>query len=134
MQTWTVAAVLGAVALVWAGASAQDVRTTPGLGTGIVKVEGTVAVGNVPEVRATQNGEWRLAVSNTPTVRVGNNVTVASPAFLREGGRYRITWIAGEAEVVTVADPGTNGWIRVESGSGRRWVNTSVVRGIEEVR
>jgi hypothetical protein len=91
-------------------------------------------VGNVPEVRATQHGEWRVAVGNTPTVRVTNDVVVASPAFLRQGSRYRITWIAGDIETVTVADPGTNGWIRVESGGARRWVNTSVVRGIEEVR
>ena len=134
MQRWVAVAVLGGVALVWAGASAQDVRPVPGAGTGLVKVVGTVDVGNDPVVRAAQNGEWRVTVGNTPTVRVGNNVALASPAFFREGARYRITWIAGEVETVTVADPGTNGWIRVESGGGRRWINTSVSRGIEEVR
>jgi hypothetical protein len=134
MQRWVAVAALGGAALAWAGASAQDVRPVPGAGTGIVNVVGTVNVGNEPVVRAAQNGEWRVAVSNTPRVTVASSVVLASPGFFREGSRYRITWIAGEVETVTVADPGTNGWIRVESGGGRRWINTSVARGIEEVR
>jgi len=134
MQRWVTVAALGGVALVWAGASAQDVRPVPGAGTGIVKVVGTVDVANDPVVRAAQNGEWRVAVSNTPRVTIASSVVIASPAVFREGSRYRIVWNAGEAETVTVADPGTTGWIRVESSGGRRWVNTSVARSIEEVR
>jgi hypothetical protein len=128
---------LAGVGLIWTGLSAQqETRTTPGFGSGIVKVVGTVDIGNVPEVLAGQRGEWRVAVANTAAVRVANTPTVlvGNPEFVKTGAQYLIVWVTGEREQVTVTATATGGWIEVDQpGSLRRWINLSSARSIEEV-
>lgn len=118
---------IGGALLVWAGAAAQqETRRTPGPGSGIMTVAGTVDIGNIPQVHVTNAPDVRIA--NTPTV-VG-----APPAFLKANGRYTIAWPTGESEQVTVVDPGQGGWAQVQNTSGarRRWVNLATARALEE--
>jgi hypothetical protein len=135
MQTRLIigAAVAGTVALI-AGVSAQDVRTTPGFGTGIVNVRGTVEVANTVDVRASQQGTWQVMVGNVPDVRVTSTPAVefAGTGFVTRGRRYDVTWTGGERESVTVEDVGQNGWVRV-AGARRRWVNLTNARSVEEM-
>lgn len=118
-----------AAAGVWIAVSAQqEVYTRPGPGTGITNVVGSVSIANVPKVMSTQDGEWRVAVGNTPTVRVAE---VPAPSFVRAGGRYEITWADGTTEAVTAGTIAPNGWI--ETDSGRRWINLSTARSVRSV-
>ncbi|MEO8076685.1 MAG: hypothetical protein ABI818_10175 [Acidobacteriota bacterium] len=123
------AAVAGAVALI-AGVSAQDVRSAPGFGTGIVNVRGTVEVANALDVRASQVGPWQVAIANIPEVRPV--VEFAGTGFVTRGKRYDVTWTGGERESVTIEDVGQNGWVRV-TGARRRWVNLTNARSVEEM-
>ena len=131
-----IGAVAGVVGLM-AGVSAQDTRSVPGIGTGIVNVRGTVEVANALDVRASQAGEWRVAVANAPDVRVTSLPVVdfASPGFVMRGRRYDVTWTGGEREIVTVEDVGQNGWVRVGGGreGRRRWVNLTNARAVDEM-
>jgi len=104
-------------------------KPKPGPGSGITNVTGDVRITNAPAVRASQDGEWRVAVENVPGVRI---TEVPSPGFLRSGYRYEITWPDGSNETVAVDSIAGNGWIEVERG--RRWVNVSSARSIREAR
>jgi hypothetical protein len=129
---------LAGAGLLWAGVSAQqETRKTPGFGSGIVNVIGTVDVGNEPSVRAVQSGEWRVQVANTAAVRVANTPTVrlATPEFVRADQRYMIVWVTGEREEVRVTEIGTDGWVTVShAGGGRRWLNVASARSVEQVQ
>ena len=119
-----------AVALLVAGAASvgQDVRSVPGPGTGIVTVTGKVDIGEMPDVKSVQAGDWRVNVANTPNVRV------AGLDFLQAGRRYRITWPVGEVEEIVVREIATGAWVRVNTATGRgRWINLTVIKGIEEL-
>ena len=130
MKISTLALTLGAAAALWITASAQqEVLPRPGPGSGVTNVTGSVAIANTPNVRASQDGNWEVAVSNVPSVRV---TEVPSPAFLRTGSRYEIAWIDGTSETVTISSIATNGWIEVERS--RRWINVSSARSIREDR
>ena len=122
---------LGVAAVLWAAVSAQqqEMKPRPGPGSGITNVTGEVQVTNTPTVRASQQGEWRLAVESLPGVRI---TELPSPGFLRSGYRYEITWPDGSHETVTVDRIAGNGWIEVERG--RRWVNVTSARSIAEAR
>lgn len=118
------------LALGWAGASAQqEVRPTPGPGSGTITVRGTVDIGNTPHVMAMQSGDWRVTVANPPP-----DVTTA-PDFVTPRVRYTIVWPAGDRETVTLAALSPNGWAQVDSPasqSARRWINLGVAVSIEE--
>jgi hypothetical protein len=136
MQTKLIIAALAAAAALIAGVSAQEARSTPGLGTGIVNVRGTVEVANMVDVRAAQAGEWRVAVANVPDVRVTSTPVVefAGTGFVSKGRRYDVTWIGGERETLAIEDVGQNGWVRVGTREGRRrWVNLTNARSVEEM-
>jgi hypothetical protein len=124
--------VIGGVALGWAAASAQqEVRPTPGPGSGMTTVRGVVDIGNVPNVMARQSGEWHVTVANP------SPIPVPGADFLTPRGRYTIAWPAGERETVTILDLGQAGWAQVEHAAGkgtRRWVNLGVALSIEEAR
>lgn len=119
---------LAAAGLAWTGAGAQqEVRSTPGPGSGTMTVRGTVDVGNMADMSVAQRGAWRVGVTDMPPV------AVSGPPFVRKGGRYTITWTAAERETVTVLDPGQGGWVRVEStGARARWINLAVARETQE--
>lgn len=119
-----------AAAGMWAALSAQqELFTKPGPGSGITNVTGTVSIANIPNVRATQDGEWRVAVGNTPTVRVAE---VPAATFLRAGSRYEITWTDGMTETVTVGTMAANGWIEVDTG--HRWININSARAVSAAK
>lgn len=77
----------------------------------------------VVSVNAAQQGDWRVAIANTPTI------TVASPAFVKVGARYQITWATGERELVQVAAVEPGGWVRV-ADKPDRWINISSARSL----
>ncbi len=131
--------------LIWVGVSAQQQRPQPqqpqgqplpGFGSGVLTVAGTIEVGNVPAVLANQQGEWRVAVANSPDVRITNTptVTLAALPFVRLGGRYEITWTTSERETLTIQQLGMGGWAKADSGKGRpRWINLAVARSVDEL-
>ena len=136
MQKLTVVVALAGAGLLWVAVSAQqEMSPRPGPGSGIMNVTGSVSVTNTPAVTVAnspavqQQGDWRVAINNTPSVRV---TEVPSPGFLRTGSRYEITWVDGTSETVTVSSIATNGWIEVERS--RRWINLTSARSISEVR
>lgn len=129
-------AALGSIALVTGigvYALAQETQPFPGPGTGIVKVAGTIDVGNTPIVLATQYEEWKVAISNMPDVRVVNtpSVSIAPPTFLRKGGRYEITWPTGERQTIQVVESAPGGWVRIDA-SRQRWINLASARAVDE--
>jgi hypothetical protein len=132
MRTMLVVVLAAALALGWAGVAAQqEVRPTPGPGSGTMFVHGTVDIGNVPQVIAMQGGEWRVAVTNPPAPAANG------PDFLAPQGRYTIHWPAGGSETVTIVAVGAAGWAQVEHAAGkgaRRWVNLAVALSVEEAR
>jgi hypothetical protein len=109
----------------------QEMRPTPGPGSGRM----TVDVATIPIVQVAPAGEWRTTVANVPDVRVVNTPSVvsAAPDFVRSGGRYEITWSGGDRETVTVSEAMRGGWIRVEEGNRRRWLNVGAARSLEEL-
>lgn len=131
-------AAIGAAALiigVGVIALAQETQQFPGFGTGIVKVAGTVDIGNMPLVLAHQAGEWKMTVTNPVDVRVANSpsVSLASPDFVRKGSRYEVTWSTGDRQQISVTELGPGGWVKVDAASKQRWVNLSSARTIEEL-
>lgn len=128
MRTKAVAAAAVAVAiLAWVQRSNGQVYPAPTPGSGVVKVTGKVDVGNVVPVDAAQRGEWRVAVTNTPTV-------AAVPlSFLKAGGTYAVTWADGAQEKVRVLQLAGAGWARVDQDARRRWVNFDRARAIDEL-
>jgi hypothetical protein len=129
-------------ALIWVGVSAQQQppqpqgQKFPGVTNAPITVAGTIDVGNVPAVLANQQGEWRVAVANSPDVRIANTPTVTLSAlpFVRLGGRYEITWTTSERETLTILQLGSGGWAKADSGKGRpRWVNLAVARSVDEL-
>jgi hypothetical protein len=119
----------------WTGMAARQVQPYPGPGSGVVTVAGTVNVGNSPSVLAAQHGEWKVAVTNTPEVRLSDTsvLRIASPSFLTVNRPYVITWAEGDRESVTVEEVGNDGWVRVRVRDAKlpRWVNTSRARSVE---
>lgn len=111
---------------------AQETRPVPGFGTGVVKIEGTVDIGNAPVVLAHQSGEWKVALISPADVRVVNapSVTVAAPSFLTKDGRYDVVWSTGDRQTVRVAEIAAGGWIRVESPDGEQWINLASARSV----
>jgi hypothetical protein len=118
----------------------QEMLAKPGPGSGIT--------------RAAQHGDWQMAISNEPTVRVASitaGVPLRTPQFIRNR-TYKVTWPNGDEEKVTIiavpdvrpndrggdrlpersADGSTDGWVQVQSSSGRRWINILAARAIEE--
>ena len=128
-----------AIALVaWTHLGAQqEMLPRPGPGSGITGVS--------------QKGEWSVAISNTPSVRIANPIQVRGPIFLTRGA-YRVTWPNGDAEMVTLIATAvetqrtgdrigerstelvTDGWVEVQSNGRRRWINLMAARSIEEGR
>ena len=149
--------IIGAAALVgtgWAQLVAQqqpqqEMLSRPGPGSGIT--------------RSAQHGDWEVAISNTPTVRVANMppVQVRGPMFLRNR-TYKVVWPNGDEErltMISVPDPRladrsperpdragerfpersaeviADTWAEVQTASGnRRWINLTAARSIEETR
>jgi hypothetical protein len=129
-----VVAVVFAGALLCVSVAGRQVQPYPGPGTGIVTVAGTVNVGNSPSVLATQYGEWKMVVSNTPEVRIADAVRIASPSFLTPKRTYEVVWGTGDRETLSVVDVGVDGWARVQHAGGQRWVNASLARSITLVQ
>lgn len=126
--------IIGALALAlvaWARAGAQqEMLPKPGPGSGVTPVS--------------QRGDWQVAISNTPEVRIANGVPLRAPAFLKDA-QYKLTWPNGDVEDVRIhitdlrrmAEKGLaveDGWLEVSSGGRRRWINIHVARSIEEAR
>ncbi len=135
MRTGVVTGVLMAVAaLFWTRSIDGQVQSVPGPGSGIVTVQGEVDIRRLPPVDASQRGDWKVTLANVPYVRVVNTPTVAvAPlAFLKVGGRYVVTWPAGDRETVGIAEFGTGGWIRAAGEARRRWLNLATAKTIEE--
>lgn len=128
MRKSVAAAVL--IALIGVAVAArQDVHRVPGPGTGIVKVTGTVDVGTLPPVDAVQRGDWKVAVTSAPPT------VVAPAAFLKVGGVYAITWSDGTEEVSPVEEILPGNWVRTAGPQGgRRWVNLTAARSVQERR
>jgi len=115
-----------------AAASARQGQNVPGLGTGEVTVKGVVGIANT--VPVTQSGAWKVGVDGSPEVQVANQpiVWIAPPSFIKAGGRYAITWNAGDTETVTVSGVAGAGWVQVTtSNSPTRWINVTLARSIE---
>ena len=131
MRMRHVISALAVTAVLWVAVAAQqqEMKERPGPGSGITHVTGAVSITNTPTVMATQEGEWRVAVNNVPSVRITD---MPSPGFLRAGYRYEITWGDGSIDTVLVESLAGNGWIEVERG--RRWVNVNAARSIREAR
>ena len=77
-----------------------QVQSTPGFGSGVVQVQGTVDIGRLPLVDVGQRGDWKVSLATVADTRVVNtpSVTIALPPFVAEGGRYVVTWANGERE------------------------------------
>ena len=134
---------LGIAVATWTQLGAQqDMQPRPGPGTGIT--------------RAAQHGDWEVAISNTPTVRVANTlpVQVRGPMFLKNR-TYKVTWPNGDEERLTLilvpearpvdrnaerlpersAEMMPETWAEVQTANGnRRWINLTAARSIEEAR
>jgi hypothetical protein len=131
MNRLRTALAVGVAGLLWVAVSAQqqEMKPLPGPGSGITNVTGSVSITGTPAVLASQEGDWAVAVSNVPSVRI---MEVPSPGFLRAGYRYEITWPGGDTDTVLIDRIAGNGWIEVERG--RRWINVTSARSIAEAR
>jgi hypothetical protein len=128
MRTRTLAGVVAALAIVtWVQTSSGQVFPTPTAGSGVVAVTGRVDVGNVVPVDAAQRGEWRVAVTNSPTV-----AAVPLP-FLKTGARVLVTWPGGAEETIQVLQLGGGGWVGIANGPRRRWINLDGARTVDEI-
>ena len=136
MRTKIGAGFLTAVAaLCWARSTDGQVQSVPGPGSGIVTVQGEVDIRRLPPIDASQRGDWKVSLANVPDVRVVNTpmVTAAPLAFLKVGGRYAVTWPAGDRETIGVAEFGSGGWLRAAGEGRRRWLNLAAAKTIEEI-
>ena len=142
-KLFVVIGALGIALVTWVQLRAQqEMQPRPGPGSGIT--------------RAAQQGEWEVAINNTPTVRVADTlqVQVRGPVFLRNR-TYKVTWPNGDEERLTVilapvprpvdrnadrlpersAEMMADTWAEVQTANGnRRWINMTAARSIEEVR
>ena len=128
----SVAGSLALATMVWPSVSAQqEMLPRPGAGSGVSRVEGnvavtgTVSVDQMPDVNAKQRGPWRVGITEMPEVHI------AGLSFLRAGGRYEVTWPAGDKETLAVTAVASNGWVKVDQRS--RWVNLALARSVEAV-
>ena len=126
---------IAVAALYWARSTDGQVQSVPGPGSGVVTVQGEVDVRRLPPIDAGQRGDWKVSLANVPDVRVVNTatVTVAPVAFLRVGGKYAVTWPAGDREMVSIAELGNGGWLRAAGEGRRRWLNLGTAKTIEEI-
>jgi hypothetical protein len=108
--------------------SAQQGQPRPGPGSGIVTVDGAVKVANAPPT--TKDGEWGVAIANTPSVNVANtpSVNLAPPPFVTVGKRYQIVWPSGETEQITVGATAGGTWVRVAGPEA--WINLAQARKV----
>jgi hypothetical protein len=126
--------VIAAIALYWARSTHGQVQPVPGPGSGIVTVQGEVDIRRLPGLDVGQRGDWKVSLANVADVRVVNAPTVvpALLTFLKIGGRYEITWPAGERDTIAVAQLGSGAWVRAAVGGRQRWLNLSLAKAIEE--
>jgi hypothetical protein len=128
MRTGLIVVALGMAAVLWVGVSAQqEMLPKPGPGSGTTKVSGAVSIAGAADVNASQQGDWRVAITGQPEVRL------AAAPFVRSGSKYEITWTNGDKESVTIAATGHDGWVRVENPRGR-WVNLQNARSVDSDR
>lgn len=129
MRAGLTVAACGLAAVLWAGVSAQqqEMLPKPGPGSGVTNVTGAVSIAGVAEVKASQHGNWEVAIAGQPEVRL------ASVPFVRPGGRYEVTWANGDREPVTIAATGPDGWVRVTHPQDR-WLNLQNARSVEADR
>lgn len=129
MRSLVALGALGVAGLLWTGVGAQVYRQ-PDAGTGLVTVAGGVEITNTPTVKATQLGEWKVAIANAPDVHVSNTASVRMPPpeFLKARTRYEVVWPNGERESVLFEETGRDGWVRVDD---RRWINVAAARSLE---
>ena len=128
MRRYIVAVLIMLVPRVVVARLTGQVQPSPGPGTGVVTVTGTVNLGEVPPLRSTQAGEWRVSVNDAPpTVRAPLN-------FVRAGYRYEVAWTAAERDTLRVEQVGPGGWVRATLGERSVWVNLDMARWIEESR
>jgi hypothetical protein len=133
--THLVISTAAAAAVLWVGLAAQqEVLPRPGPGSGLTHVN----VVNRASVAAEQAGNWEVAISRMPDVRIANTATVSVqlPRFALRGTKYLVTWPTGQEERISISEPGEDGWVQVENAgrSGKRWVNLGAARAIEEVK
>jgi hypothetical protein len=133
-STGIVLLAVAAAGLVWIGVSAQqqEMLPRPGPGSGVVDVRGTVSLAGVSEVRLSDVPDVNIV--NMPAVRIAEvpPVKIDGPSFVKPGGRYLVTWAAGEQETITVtAVAQGGGW--VQAGTSR-WINLDHARAVEEAR
>ena len=136
MRTRIVTVMLIAVAaLYWVQSTAGQVQPVPGFGSGTVTVNGEVDVRRLPLLDVGQRGDWRVSLANVADVRVVNTPTVAIalPPFLKAGGRYEVTWPAGDRETLAVAQLGVGTWVRAAGEGRERWLNLAAARTIQEL-
>ena len=126
---------MAAGALYWAQSTAGQVQPVPGFGTGMVTIQGEVDVRKLPPIDVGQRGDWRVALANVADVRVVNTPTVAiaTPPNVRAGGRYEVTWPAGDHETFAVAQLGSGAWVRTYGEGRERWLNLAAARSIQEM-
>lgn len=129
------AVLLAAGGLWWAQSASGQAQSTPGFGSGVVQVRGTVDVGRLPPVDVGQRGDWRVSLATVADTRVVNipTVALALPPFVAEGGRYLVTWPSGESQSIVVGQV-AGGWVRLAVDGPARWVNISTARAIEQAR
>ena len=125
MRVKVILGVLAVAVLLWSRASGQ-VQPSPGPGTGIVTVRGSVAIDNVPAVEAVQRGPWTVSVNSVPPV--------PPLPFLKLNVRYQVEWGQSEREVIRVLELGPRGWVRVEDRTRPRWVNLDAAQSVYEER
>jgi hypothetical protein len=121
-----------ALTCVAVAAWAQQGQPRPGPGSGVVTVDGTVKLANGPST--TKEGDWKVAIGNTPSVNVANtpNVSIAPLAFVTPGKRYQIVWATGETEQISAAATGPGAWVRV--AGPERWLNLAQARSVTLVQ
>jgi hypothetical protein len=135
MRTKVVTGLVIAVgAVYWARSTDGQVQSVPGPGSGIVTVQGKVDIRSLPAMDVGQRGDWKVSLANAADVRVVNTPAVAAAPlpFLKVGGRYDVTWPAGEHETIAVAQLASGGWVRAAVSGRQRWLNLSIARAIEE--
>ena len=128
-------ALIVVAALYWARSTDGQVQPVPGPGTGVVTVQGEVDIRWLPPIEASQRGDWKVSLATVADVRVVNapTVAIAPLAFLRVGGRYDVTWPAGDRETVGIAQLGSGGWVRATGEGRQRWLNLAAAKTIEEI-
>jgi len=127
------AVLLAAGGLWWAQSASGQVQSTPGFGSGVVQVQGTVDIGKLPPVDVGQRGDWKVSLATVADTRVVNipTVALALPPFVTEGGRYVVTWPNGEREGIVVGRV-AGAWVRAAGDGPPRWVNLTSARAVEQ--